>query len=169
MEYTKCIFCKNEKKYDNNSDTIAVSENGYYGMRCSICGLIYLSPRPRHIFLQKNYESNEKKNAGCSGEISEIVRRSISLSKRIEARYNLRKINKYIRNGTLLEIGPGPGFFLEQALKKGYSVYGLEVNPSRANYIKNILNIKCINTSIENWDSNNKFDIIYHSDVISHL
>jgi 2-polyprenyl-3-methyl-5-hydroxy-6-metoxy-1,4-benzoquinol methylase len=91
-------------------------------------------------------------------------------SRRLYARHHLRIIKKFIKSGSLLEIGPGEGSFLCEARRQGFEVNGIELNTIQANFIKNRLGISCEESPLNAYSFNGKkFDIIYHRDVISHF
>ncbi len=50
MEDISCIFCKTSQK-----DRIVIEENGFMGKKCSRCGLIYISPRPTLLEIDRLY------------------------------------------------------------------------------------------------------------------
>jgi len=153
----KCIFCKIESNY------VVIEENGYKGKQCPQCGLIYISPRPSFDEIVDLYAQD---NAHKSAE-SHIT---ADFLKRLYAIHNIKIIRSFVKRGTLLEIGAGAGYFLEEARKKGLEPYGLEFNPIQANHIRNRLNIPCEETSLKTSVFKNKqFDVVYHCDVISHF
>jgi len=75
-----------------------------------------------------------------------------------------------VKSGTLLEVGAGAGYFLDEARKLGFGPYAIEFNPIQANFIRDQLKIPCevssLSTSIF---EEMKFDALYHCDVISHF
>jgi 2-polyprenyl-3-methyl-5-hydroxy-6-metoxy-1,4-benzoquinol methylase len=157
MEDIACIFCK------RRSDQILIEENGYKGRKCSPCGVIFVSPRPTLSETLNIYSHNQ---AQTSGEVH-IARESIA---RLYARHNLAIIKRHVREGTLLEIGPGAGYFLDEARRAKFDVYGIEPNQTQANFIKNTLGVPCEETSLGQSSFNGKkFDIVYHCDVLSHF
>jgi SAM-dependent methyltransferase len=86
------------------------------------------------------------------------------------AKHTLQIIKKFIRTGSLLEIGAGAGYFLDEARKEGFDVYGIELNNIQANFIRNKLGIPCEESPLDvSSFCEKKFDIIYHCDVISHF
>lgn len=157
MENIKCIFC------DSESDEIFIKENGYIGRKCQICNLIYISPRPG---LDEMIDIYGHDNAHISAQ-SHV---EASSSKFLYAKHNLKILNKYAQDGKILEIGAGGGYFLNEARKQGFDVYGIELNKIQANFIKEKLNIPCEESALsDNTFHDKKFDIIYHCDVISHF
>lgn len=157
MNEIRCIFCKIE------SNHVVIEENGYKGRKCPQCGLIYISPRPSFHEIVDLYGHD---NAHVSAE-SHI---SAGFSKRLYAREHLRIIRSFVKNGALLEVGAGAGYFLDEARKIGFEPHGLEFNPIQSNYIRNTLKIPCEESPVNKTIFGGKlFDVIYHCDVISHF
>ena len=153
MTEIRCIFC------ETKNDNVVIEENGYKGIKCQQCGLIYISPRPALEEIVNLYGHD---NANISAT-SHIL---ASFPKRLYAKHHLRIINAFSKSGALLEIGPGAGFFLDEARQIGFNPYGLEFNPIQANFMRNKLSISCeespLSTSVF---GGLKFDVIYHCDV----
>lgn len=86
------------------------------------------------------------------------------------AKHNLHIIKKFIKNGSMLEIGAGAGYFLNEARKEGFDVYSIELNNNQADFIRSKLRIPCEESPLDiSLFDGKKFDIIYHCDVISHF
>jgi len=68
-----------------------------------------------------------------------------------------------------LDIGAGGGKFLQEARKAGYDVSGIELNPNQSEYVQQKLGIPCAAQPLANAYPDQKFDVIYHCDVISHF
>ncbi len=155
MEEIKCIFCGKE------NDRIAFEENGYKARRCTECGLIYVSPRLSFDEIQNLYSHDSK---SAKGHIQ------ASFEKRLLAKHNIGIIKKFVKNGSILEIGAGAGYFLDEARRAGFEVFGTEFNSIKASFIRNKLNIPCVESPLNDSIFNGrKFDIIYHCNVISHF
>lgn len=157
MEEIGCIFCANK-----NAQTV-IEENGYKGRKCLQCGLIYISPRPTFDEIMDLYRHD---NAHASAE-SHI---SAGVLKRLYAKHSLEIINSFITNGAILDIGAGAGYFLDEARKRGFDPYGIELNNILANHIKNTWGIPCEESPLGSSSFGGKrFDVIHHCDVISHF
>jgi 2-polyprenyl-3-methyl-5-hydroxy-6-metoxy-1,4-benzoquinol methylase len=159
MEDIKCIFC------NKSSDKIVIEEKGYKGRKCSQCGLIYISPRPSLAEISNMYHHDQ---AHSSAE-THIPR---SFTKRLHAKHDLRIIKKFIKNknGSMLEIGMGAGYFLDEAKKEGFEVYGIDLNKTQVDFVRAKFGIPCEESSIDvSLFGGKKFDIIYFSNVIAHL
>lgn len=157
MNEIACIFC------ETASDNIIIEENGYKGRKCLQCGLIYISPRPSFDEIIDLYGHND-------AHVSAEAHLSANVVKRLYARHHLRIIRSFAKGGTLLEIGAGAGYFLDEAQKVGYDPHGLEFNPIQADFIRNQLRIPCEESPLSpEIFEGKKFDVVYHCDVISHL
>lgn len=93
-----------------------------------------------------------------------------SYFKYLHSVHTLSIIKKYKKGGAILEIGAGGGHLLAQAKKEGFEPYAIELNPTQAVFISEKQKIPCEEKpfSLSSFGST-KFDVIYHSDVISHL
>lgn len=97
----------------------------YHAVSCSRCGLVFLSPRLTESAILKLYSDEEYYVSEVSGQ---------GYDEYLEVRHNwiktftrrLEQITNYQLPGKVLDIGCGPGFFLEAAQAKGYDVYGLD-------------------------------------------
>jgi SAM-dependent methyltransferase len=157
MEEISCILCNNQSRH------IAITENGYNGLKCYNCNLIYISPRPSLKETTRLYTDDH-------AVLDADAQLHFERSKRKDAAVTLSKIRKYKDSGSLLELGPGGGFFLLEARDFGYSPSAIELNPIESRWINEILKIPCENVALhEGSFGGRKFDIIYHRDVLSHL
>ena len=157
MEAIKCIFC------DQDSDHIVVRENGYCGKKCLECGLIYISPRPS-IGEIKDLYGHDQANISAQAHIQD------KFAKRLYAKRTLQIIKKFARHGSILEIGAGAGYFLDEAKHAGFDVAGIELNGTQAEFIRSQMHIRCEEKPLDSQSfGSHKFDVVYHCDVISHF
>jgi 2-polyprenyl-3-methyl-5-hydroxy-6-metoxy-1,4-benzoquinol methylase len=90
--------------------------------------------------------------------------------KRKQAALSLSVIKKFMKTGSLLELGAGGGSFLQEARDWGYEPHAIELNPIEAKWIEEELAIPCENKVLsDNSFGGKQFDIIYHNDVLSHF
>ena len=157
IEETQCIFCHSP------SSDIAITENGFNGVRCAQCNLIYISPRPSDHDVRRLYtEDHVALYADAQLNFDEF--------NRMEAAETLAIVQKYKRGGSMLELGPGGGSFLTEARGLGYEPYAIELNPIEAEWINRNLEIVCETEPLDpNSFDGKQFDVIYHRDVLSHL
>jgi SAM-dependent methyltransferase len=152
-----CILCGKRNNH------IAITENGYHGIKCENCGIIYISPRPSATEISAIYKDHDsKKYADTQFQFQRY--------KGKEAGQTLLRIRKYRESGSILELGPGGGFFLTAARVNGYEPFGIELNPIEARWINEKLLIPCETAALSKSSfGGRKFDIIYHKDVLSHF
>jgi SAM-dependent methyltransferase len=157
MNDVACIFC------GKHSDNIAITENGYNGLKCCDCNLIYISPRPTDSEISEIYTDDH-------ALMYADAQFQFDTYSRMVASRTLRKIGGYRKSGSVLELGPGGGTFLSEARKRGYEPFGIELNPIERRWITGKLGIPCEGVAL-NEDSfqGRQFDIIYCKDVLSHL
>lgn len=84
--------------------------------------------------------------------------------------YRSTSIPKYVKNGTLLDIGCSHGYNLQRMQRIGWKTFGTEPNKNAANYAreKRGLNVKCETIEMANFKENS-FDVIILDMVIEHL
>ncbi|PIP62773.1 hypothetical protein COS31_03495 [Candidatus Roizmanbacteria bacterium CG02_land_8_20_14_3_00_36_15] len=159
-----CQICKNKQ-------IIFFSKiNSFNYFRCDNCRTLFVYPQPLKKILNNYYKKNFSFNAGYQNE-----NRTREQAKKIIG--TLIKLNP--KGKTLLDIGSGYGYFLEEAYKIKLLVCGIE--PSERLYqltstclagrqVEHL--IKVFNTNFENYYQNNKnkrFDFITLNHIIEHL
>lgn len=142
---------------------VVIRENGFTGRQCLGCGLIYVSPRPTRDDIYNLYSHDE-------AHIPAEFHIRGALAKRLHARHTLRLLRRYLPAGSLLEIGAGAGYFLDEARRAGYEVCGIEMCRVLAGFINQRLGIPCEETPLSPDSFGGRtFDAVYHCDVISHF
>lgn len=157
MENISCILC------GEPSNHVVITENGYNGLKCDRCNLIYISPRPDIKEITALYaEHHALEYADAQYMFERHGKR--------EASKALSIIRSLRDNGSVLELGPGGGAFLQGARDLGYEPFGIELNPIEACWINDKLHIPCESEALSKSSfGGRKFDIVYHKDVLSHL
>jgi SAM-dependent methyltransferase len=120
LESTSCPICGPDP-----AQTLRYDFAPYRAVSCSDCGLVFISPRLTESAILKLYSDQEYYVSEVSGQ---------GYDEYLEVQHNwvrtftrrLERIEKYQKPGKVLDIGCGPGFFLEAAQAKGYDVYGLD-------------------------------------------
>lgn len=130
-------------------------------VRCRHCELSFLNPRPPQNTVIDSYVSmvDEKYLQEEEG-------------RRASARYILKYLRKTKADqGVLLDIGCAAGFFLDEARKDGWEVYGVEMSKWAVDHAQNKLGLKNIYQGLLS-DAKlpkNHFDAVVMTDVIEHL
>ncbi len=172
MENVECNLCGKDnyeilykpkfKKIDKRHfDTTSIDSHKYHGqiVRCKNCNLVYVNPRAEQKKIIKAYADVE--SLGYLKEKKQKYR---------DAKKILKLIENYQKPGKLLDLGCFVGFFLRQAERQGWDVYGVE--PSRwAVSIANKLGLKNVKQgSLESVKlKDNFFDAVVMIEVIEHL
>ncbi len=134
-------------------------KEGYAHVRCRGCGLVFVNPIPdNHHALQSN------SGTGLMGE----DRLTPAQVKRIQK--ELRKISRFKKNNTLLEIGPGRGWFLVHAKQAGWETWAVEVNNVARSRLTTLGLDKVLDCPAEEMGTPaDYFDVVRLWDVIEHL
>jgi 2-polyprenyl-3-methyl-5-hydroxy-6-metoxy-1,4-benzoquinol methylase len=147
--HKQCLICKSTKLLQLKSYEKA------HLVKCSKCGLVFSKKIPTEQELIDFY-----KGYGRDDYLSPItIKRYQEL---------LNEFEKYKKTGNILDVGSGIGYFLEEAKKRGWNVYGTEYTDEAIsicekkgiNMQKGILNPK-------NYDI--IFDVITSFEVIEHI
>ena len=152
-----CDLCGSAKK------TYLKSEDGYPISRCQNCSLIYVNRIPQIAdgkVIGEYY-------AGTSEEIEASKLRYRKVSQFLTEHINRLRPAK----GNLLDVGCGYGFFLLEAQKNGWHVFGTELSHIAVNYAREKQNLPDVFFSdlsdIE--FSVDKFDAINLTNVLEHV
>ncbi len=134
-------------------------KEGFTHVRCNNCGIVFVNPR-----LAGHLEVQKVSGTGCMGE--DII--TESQQKRL--RKELLSMESFRRLNTIMEIGPGKGWFLLEASRVGWETWGVEVNIEavkalQARGIKQIM----VQSAEDCEMTPNSIDIIRMWDVIEHL
>lgn len=149
QENKSCFLC--DSKSLNHIDTV----NGEALMKCNSCSFVFFKRIPTEQELNEHYAGY-----GTGFTCSDItVKRYNELLDKMEA---FRKTNR------LIDVGCGAGFFLEQAGKRGWDVFGVEfsdlsVSRCREKGIqmeKGVLDIS--NYELESFDVVTSFEVLEH-------
>ncbi|PCH92407.1 MAG: hypothetical protein COB85_08175 [Bacteroidetes bacterium] len=158
-----CPVCNSEK---------LKSLHGYekfHLSKCGNCNMVFANKIPEIAELESHYNQYTREDY---------------LSPITIKRYNelLDKFEKYKHTGKILDVGCGIGYFLEQAKKRGWDVYGTEFTSDAVSICegkgikmtKGALNIE--NYQLEDFDVVTSFEVIEHltnpieeMDKFSHL
>ena len=97
------------------------------------------------------------------------------ISENIKNHFNLKKNNTNFLDGlNILDIGCGGGLISEPMARLGANVTGIDaseknINVAKLHSQKNALKINYINTSPENLNTSEKFDIILNLEIVEHV
>ncbi len=162
--YTVVYDTRVKEQEDNFSDSYKITDHCVDGavrvVKCCKCGLIYMNPREDHVLIQKNYTA-----------MTDDFYVQEDAGRRKSADFILRYLEKISKKGRILDVGCATGFLLDQARKRGWEVYGVELSAWAVDYAKNKLQLPNITQGpLKEADyPANFFDVVVLKDVIEHL
>jgi len=136
---------------------------------CNNCGLVFLSPRLTEkailkLYSDENYYVSEVAGQGYD-EYLEVRPNWIRTFAR-----RLNEIGKYQKPGKVLDIGCGPGFFLEAAQAKGYDAHGLDPSDYIVKVAREKFGDRIRHGVIEQADyAADEFDLVVAFDTFEHI
>lgn len=166
-ENPNCNFCGYDKHkviWKNISTWIA--EGRYQIVLCENCNLVFLSPRPKKVFISKYYppETYWGVDVINSKNKESLKRQSVAYD------YIYRQIFKRKRNGLILDVGTGTGLFLLKFKKLGWKTDGVELSKKACEYAKNVYGLKLFNGSFPEVKLPIKrYDVITFNGCLEHL
>ncbi|MBI5252657.1 MAG: methyltransferase domain-containing protein, partial [Desulfomonile tiedjei] len=179
MPITKEIETNSQSEWRLSRCPVCGSEEITYAFRiverrsdeCSSCGLLFLNPQPTDAELQEIYSEGY-----LLGERDERLRDRVPGMRRAGAAILLRSAMEYlgIRDGrgkSLIDMGCGAGFLLEEAESLGFAVTGIDVSQELVERAASRLKKGTVHQgSVLDLDiPEQTFDVCVLSDVIEHM
>lgn len=159
----QCNLCKNlNTQYTN------LEKNTYKLYYCDKCGLYFINPIPHENELKNNYETylEDKGYKYLNKELREYKIRTIWKERLIL----LKKFVDRIENKRILEIGAGTGEWLETLEEHGANNYmAIEIAKDEFHILKKQFRYKVFNTSLNDFNGGDNFDIICLWDIVEHF
>jgi len=135
---------------------------------CTSCGLWRTCPRLSASELDEYYEklhySPEIEQKGSYENWRDI--NSDVWSKNVEV---VKKVSAGRENVSLLDVGSGHGFFLEQCRAQGLTARGIETSPHAVRYATEQLNLEVRNIPLDRLPAEELYDIITLWGVLEHV
>lgn len=163
-----CPICHSSalEEFINTID-YAQSEESFHIQQCTSCKFLMTSPRPdiddlSQYYKKKDYISHSDSGHGFLNSIYRIVR-SFTLKQKLNA------IRSFLKQGAVLDIGSGAGYFVSTCQKAGFNTIGIEPDEStRLNSIKQF-NIEVYEESKLDEFEDSSFDLITLWHVLEHV
>lgn len=165
----KCPVCGSRNiKFRLSTVDHFSSKDSFDIYSCSECGFHFTQNFPDENDITPYYEaesyiSHSDTKKGLMNRIYHIVRR-IMLKKKGEMTIEVSGLDK----GTLLDIGCGTGYFLDQMKSLGWSVMGVEKSDFARASVRNHFNIET-ESSLDKISGEGRFDVITLWHVLEHL
>ena len=111
-------------------------------VKCRVCGLVYINPRPGKHDLTALYDENYFSNTGYQQNdesqyfgYNEYISDEENIMRKFKRK--IEQIERFVKPGALLDIGCACGFFMNLAHSRGWSVSGIEPSSFAADYARN--------------------------------
>ena len=117
---------------DSDEARLIFIKDGFSHLKCSVCGMVYVSPVLKEKNLHFFYQDEDSYMRVLANE-SQLAMDEIKFQ------YGLDLIEEYVPlKGNLLDIGCGPGIFLNLARERNWHVQGIEFNSWCVQHLKEL-------------------------------
>lgn len=155
-----CTICR------KNDARLLYHHRHFLVLRCRRCGLVYVDSR---------LPASEERKLGLQAirEGPSYIARVYESQRNLWLNYfadKLNEIEKLEPVGRILDIGCGPGYFVEVAARRGWEAYGLETSSQQAEYARTILGLDVMDRTLEQAGfPPGYFDVVTMYSVIEHV
>ncbi|RYX86178.1 class I SAM-dependent methyltransferase [bacterium] len=162
---SRCPYCKREAPlfFQTTDRNRHLSEDIFSYYRCRSCRLVFLTPIPDD--LAKYYPSDYYHIPQSVEELGSLVEAQ---------RYKLDIVQKFVKSGRLLEIGPASGDFVYHASQAGFEVETIEMDERCCGFLRDVVGVGAIHSddavgAIAEMAPDVSYDVIALWQVIEHL
>jgi 2-polyprenyl-3-methyl-5-hydroxy-6-metoxy-1,4-benzoquinol methylase len=149
-----CSLCK-------SSDIVSLftAHDGEQIVRCRECGIVFTHPRPNpSLYNKPAYFTEKNQYLSRLPEFQNIFNRILD------------RIEKHKKNGLMLDVGCGPGIFLDLASKRGWTVYGIDISHWAIQYARDELKLQVIEGELSpDLFPPQNFDVVIANHSLEHM
>ena len=139
----QCILCGSAER------TLLFRQGEWTVYTCKACGLGLLDPRPDALERIRLYEGAYFQSQYDGG----LKAGSPEMKKRLsQETHRIRFIRKIRKQGHIVDVGCGMGYFLHACRQAGYDVSGIDISEDSAGYVRGELKIPVRTGAIEKID-----------------
>jgi SAM-dependent methyltransferase len=170
VERVDCAVCGADDASMYHPRMYALADHFFDLVRCNVCGLVYINPRPSPATYRWLYDTpdyyNRDYNLGVETDSyfsrrEELISEYSTILESLETEINTK--------GDLLELGSAGGFFLEAARRRGWRVSGVEISSVAVQYSKQEFGFDVFEgLLLDSPFSDESFDLIVADNVIEH-
>lgn len=168
LPYYECV--KNPDTSPHEGPIVYETKN-HKLIDCVRCGHIHVAPIPKARDLAEFYKTKFYTQERKSDYFSKQKKQLHWWNQIFDLR--LSRFEQLLgRCGTILDIGCGPGFFLDRARCRGWDILGIEPARDAARYARDELGLKVFEAPVDKileLTSSASVDVIYSHGVIEHL
>ncbi len=160
---SRCLIC------DGNNAILLCSWDRWEIKRCRHCGVLFTLPRPSEDDLVRMYDDGSLQGVSEDGAPFDGIECPPWKQKEHDRILN-RMQDFRVRSGRLLDVGCLWGFFLTNAQRRGFEVFGVEPCGKAVRYVRDVLGLTTYRGSLQSADlPAASFDAVSLLDVIEHL
>jgi 2-polyprenyl-3-methyl-5-hydroxy-6-metoxy-1,4-benzoquinol methylase len=134
----RCPLCAgaSERAFVTRDRNRGIGAEEFEYRRCLACGVLYLRNVPDDL---ARFYPSEYFSLPTLARLRAIGRGS--------ERYRIEIVQRHVRGGRLVEIGPGDGIFVVQALDAGFEVAAIEMDPDACEHLRSMLGIEVVQSA----------------------
>jgi 2-polyprenyl-3-methyl-5-hydroxy-6-metoxy-1,4-benzoquinol methylase len=157
-EAPRCNICNGiSRRYFQLAD--------YWVYECNSCGHQFTETTAGERHIAEVYGDDYFSNGGAG--YTDYVADERLLVQR--GRWYADRISQFCQPGAMLDVGAAAGFTARGFADSGWDVFGLEPNRNMAEYARSHLGVSVEATSLENWCSDRRFDLVSMLQVLPHF
>jgi len=137
-------------------------------VKCINCGFIYNNSKIDKTELNNFIFQEYYKTKNIGSKIDDRFIRHFTRRANIHIKY-LKKFHLDKFKGKVLDVGCGAGIYLKEMRNNGWEPFGIEPSEECYNYCVDELGINVERCLFSEYQSNNKFDLIYFSHIFDDL
>jgi len=138
---------------------------GYWIRECRSCAHRFaeVDGQPDHI--QRVY-GDEYFFGGGAGYSDYLAEERLLVAR---GRWYARLMSRYCQPGTVFDVGAASGFTLQGLSEAGWRCFGIEPNPTLAEYARNRFGHSVAASSLESWTIDRSYDLVAMLQVLPHF
>lgn len=162
-----CIACKAAVSLPS---AILFHKDGYDIARCGSCGLLFRTILPQPAELEQIYAGSYFSRAAgdTKGQGYDDYVADAELHKET-ARHRLDQLARLVAPGKLLDVGSAAGFFVSEAVRRGWEAQGVDISAEMVRWGVEHLAVDLKRETLETLDTESgSFDVVTMWDYIEH-
>lgn len=164
FEQTNCLICgetNSEEQFSYHD------EYGRYAVvRCRACGFHFLNPRPTQTTIGVYYAADTYTPFLSSSDRENLFSKAYRGIRRYSVAWKRNRIEQYVHEGSILDLGCGTGEFLAEMKRHGWQTAGIEPSPEAAAYAREKLQLNVVTGTMETLIAH---DQVYHGITMWHV
>lgn len=150
-----------------DDSTVFWVKDGFVHVKCSHCQFIYVNPRLNEQALAGFYTGTWTRRYNCT----KFSQTNLNKPDDRENRRNLLEIARIVKEGRLLEIGCGTGYFLQVARDEfGFDTHGVEIDSETSDICRRQKGLNVITGTLAQANYPvDFFDVVYMRTVLEHI